>query len=104
MVDPKIDFDALPWEKAALGARFKSFRDGARLMRIVEFTQEFIEPYWCEKGHIGFVIAGELELDFHGTLVRYPAGSGIMISAGPANGHKARAVTQTVRLFLVEDV
>jgi hypothetical protein len=102
--DRKIDFDALPWENAAPGARFKSFQDGGRRMRIVEFTQEFVEPHWCEKGHVGIVISGELEIDFHGKLVRYPAGSGIAIAAGPENGHKASAITKTVRLFLVEDV
>jgi hypothetical protein len=73
-------------------------------MRLVEFTQEFVEPHWCEKGHAGLVVAGELEIDFHGRLVRYPAGSGIVITPGPENGHKGRAITETVRLFLVEDV
>ena len=103
MASRKIDFDALPWESATPGARFKLFHDGGKRLRIVEFTHEFVEPDWCEKGHIGFVLKGELEIDFRGQLVRYPEGSGIFIAAGPISGHKARAVTPTVRLFLVDD-
>lgn len=98
----KIDFDSLPWENPALGVRFKSFRDGAKLFRLVEFTREFVEPDWCEKGHVGMVIDGELEINFRGTLIRYAPGDGICIPGGSSNGHKGRAVTPTVRLFLVE--
>jgi hypothetical protein len=73
----KIDFDALSWESLVPGARFKVFRHGGKQLRIVEFTREFVEPQWCEKGHFGFVIKGELEVDFRGKLVRYAEGSGI---------------------------
>jgi hypothetical protein len=66
----RIDFDALPWESPARGARFKVFRGGGKKVRVVEFTREFVEPDWCEKGHIGFVLKGELEVDFDGQLVR----------------------------------
>ena len=85
------------------GARFKAFRYGTKQIRLAEFTSEFVEPHWCEKGHAGFVLKGELEIDFRGRLVRYPEGSGILIPPGSESGHKARAVTASVRLFLVED-
>lgn len=99
----KIDFGELPWESPAPGVRVKSFQDSGKRLRVVELTREFVEPDWCEKGHLGVVPKGELEIDFRGRLVRYPEGSGIFISAGPSSGHKARAVTPTVRLFLVEE-
>jgi quercetin dioxygenase-like cupin family protein len=73
-------------------------------MRLVEFTSEFVEPYWCEKGHIGLVLSGTLEIDFAGHVVQYPEGSGIFIPPGSSNAHKARSVTPVVRLVLVEDV
>lgn len=73
-------------------------------LRLVEFTSEFVEPHWCEKGHIGYVVSGILEIDFRGQVIRYPEGSGILIPAGSASGHKARSVTPVVRLVLVEDV
>jgi len=103
-VEPfKIDFDALPWESPADSVRFKIYREGTKQCRLLEFTSEFVELHWCEKEHVGFVLNGELEVDFRGKLVRYPEGTAICIPAGPDSGHKARAVSPTVRLFLVED-
>lgn len=100
----RILFDELEWQDGIHGARFKAFRDGAKQLRLLEFTSEFVEPDWCEKGHIGFVVQGELELDFRGLPVRYPQGSGIYIPTGSASAHKARSVSPTVTLFLVEDL
>ena len=100
----KVEFDSLPWETPMSGVRVKVFRDGQRQMRLAEFSSKFVEPHWCEKSHIGFVLRGELEINFLGTLVRYPEGSGISIPQGAAHGHKARSVTPSVLLFLVEDV
>ena len=100
----RVLFDSLEWQSPIHGARFKAFRNGTKQLRLVEFTNEFIETDWCEKGHIGFVIQGELEIDFHGRLVRYPEGSGIFIPSGSASAHKGRSITPTVLLFLVEDI
>lgn len=61
-----INFEELQWESPLPGVRFKSCtRDGKKL-RIAEFTNEFIEPDWCEKGHVGIVLSGELEIDIRG--------------------------------------
>jgi hypothetical protein len=100
----RILFDELEWQNGILGARFKAFRSGTKQLRLLEFTSEFVEPDWCEKGHVGFVIQGELEIDFHGQLVRYPQSSGIFIPAGSASAHKARSITPVVQLFLVEEI
>ena len=98
-----VNFDELQWESPLPGARYKSFTRDGKILRMVEFTQEFVEPHWCEKGHIGFVWSGELEIDFKGKVVRYPEGTAILIPAGAAHAHKGRSVTPVVRLFLVED-
>lgn len=100
----RVLFDSLEWQSSIHGARFKAFCSGTKQLRLVEFTNEFVEPEWCEKGHIGFVIQGELEIDFRGRLVRYPEGSGIFIPAGSASAHKARLITPVALLFLVEDI
>lgn len=70
----------------------------------MEFTSEFIEPHWCEKGHIGLILEGRLEVDFTGNVVIYHKAEGIFISPGPDSVHKARSLTPVVRLVLVEDV
>ena len=60
--------------------------------------------FWCEKGHIGYVLSGELEIDFNGEIVKYIQGAGICIPTGTFTKHKARAITPSVQLFLVEDL
>jgi quercetin dioxygenase-like cupin family protein len=104
MEQHRVLFDFLEWQSSIHGARFKAFRSGTKQLRLVEFTNEFVEPDWCEKGHIGFVIQGELEIDFHGRLVLYSEGSGIFIPSGAASRHKGRSVTPKVLLFLVEEI
>jgi len=100
----KIDFDTLEWQSTLPGARFKVHREGSRQIRLVEFTAEFVEPHWCEKGHVGVVLDGALEIDLRGRMISFPRGSGIFIPAGAASAHKARSTTPVVRLLLVEDV
>lgn len=104
MLPIAINFDSLQWESHLPSARFKAYREGARQIRLLEFSSDFVEPVWCEKGHVGFVLEGTLEVDFNGRVEVYPQGSGIFISAGPAAAHKARSITPVVRLVLVEDV
>jgi cupin superfamily acireductone dioxygenase involved in methionine salvage len=86
------------------GLRVKMFNDGNSRVRLAEMSAEFIEPSWCERGHIGFVLEGELEIDFQGTIVRYPKGHGISIPQGVAHRHKARSITPITTLFLVDDL
>lgn len=100
----RVDFDALNWKSSLPGARAKVHREGSKQIRLVEFTSEFVEPHWCEKGHIGIVLSGTLEVDFAGQTIRYPEGSGIFIPSGSPSAHKARSVTPVVRLVLVEDI
>ena len=98
-----VNFEELQWASPLHGARFKSFARDGKILRIVEFTHEFVEPHWCEKGHVGVVLSGELEIDFKDKVVRYPEGTAILIPAGAAHAHKGRSVTPVVRLFLVEE-
>lgn len=100
----RVLFDALDWQTPTPGARFKVHRDGSRQLRLLEITREFVEPDWCEKGHVGMVIEGELEIDFHGRLLRYPEGAAIFIPSGATSGHKARSITPRVQMFLIEDI
>lgn len=100
----KVVFDSLAWQAALPGARSKVFGDGQKQMRLLEFTSGFVEPDWCEKGHVGIVLRGELEIDFDGKIVRYEEGAGVFIPQGASTKHKARSVTPMVLLFLVEDV
>lgn len=100
----RILLDELAWQDAIPGARFKAHREGGKQIRLLELTSDFVEPDWCEKGHVGMVLKGELEIDFRGKLVRYAEGAVLMIPAGAASGHKARSIASVTQLFLVEDI
>ncbi len=104
MLTESINFNAIPWQSTLSGARSKTFQQDGKQLRIVEFTDEFVESDWCINGHVGYVLEGTLEIDFNGRLVIYPKGSGIFIPAGAENAHKARAITPVAQLVLVEEL
>jgi quercetin dioxygenase-like cupin family protein len=99
----RVDFDRVPWEAPMKGLRFKAVRQGGRQLRLVEYTNE-MEPHWCEKGHIGYVLEGQLEIRFPGEVCTYAAGDGVFIPAGPEHKHMGRALTDVVRVLFVEEV
>jgi len=100
----RVRFTELPWEEPAEGARFKAFTRAGTKIRLVEFTNEFIERDWCEKRHIGYVLEGTLEVSFPQGKVRFTAGDGVFILGGEPERHKATVIGQKVKLILVESV
>jgi len=100
----KIDFGSMPWERAAVGAKFKAYERNGRKLRLAEFTREFVEPDWCIKGHIGYILEGQMEIDFDGKVVVFNSGDGLFIPAGDKHKHKGRVLTDVVKIILAEDV
>jgi quercetin dioxygenase-like cupin family protein len=78
------------------GARFKAYKHDGKLLRLVEFTKKLVEPDWCKKGHIGYVLNGEMEINFDGETVPYKAGDGIFIPPGERHKHIATVLSETV--------
>ncbi len=104
MENYKIIFEDIPWESPIPGARFKAYESSGRRLRLVEFAKELTEPDWCQKGHIGYVLSGEMEINFDGKIVQFSPGDGIFIPAGEKHKHIASVLTATVQLILVEEV
>ncbi|MHC4423879.1 MAG: cupin domain-containing protein [Planctomycetota bacterium] len=100
----KIDFESMEWEEPADGVRFKAYEQDGRKLRLVEFSKEFVEPDWCTKGHIGYVLEGQMEIDFNGKTIVFGPGDGVFIPECEEHKHKGKALTDVVRLILVEDV
>ncbi len=98
----KIDFESMEWEVPADGVRFKAYEQGDRKLRLVEFGREFVESDWCTKGHIGFILEGQIEIDFNGNVIVFGQGDGVFILAGEKHRHKARVITDKVKAILVE--
>ena len=99
----RIPFESLPWRTDTPGLRTKTFVDGNKKIRLAEFSSEFREPGWCIRSHQGYVLSGELEIEFNGIPVRYPQGTGISIPGGASHQHKARSITPFTTVFLVEE-
>jgi quercetin dioxygenase-like cupin family protein len=100
----RVPFDQLPWEASSAGVRFKIHRiDDHRQLRLLEFTRELNHPHWCTTGHIGYVLEGEMEIEFdHGSEV-FRAGDGVVITQGEKEKHRPKALTGRVRLIFVEE-
>ena len=99
----RIDFESIPWETPADGVRFKAYEQDGKRLRLVEFTKDFVEADWCSSGHVGQVLEGRMEIDFDGNVIAFGQGDGIFIPPGEAHKHKARVLSDTVRLVLVEE-
>jgi ethanolamine utilization protein EutQ (cupin superfamily) len=100
----QVDFKTMPWETPAVGVRFKAYEQNGRKLRLAEFTKEFVESDWCTKGHVGYVLEGRMEIDFDGKVIMFGPGDGLFIPAGEERKHKAKVLTDTLKIILVEDV
>jgi quercetin dioxygenase-like cupin family protein len=100
-----IKFRELEWTSPMPGLRKKEIVIGNKKLRLVEFSDNFVEPDWCCKGHIGYIIEGRLTLDFDGRIVQYEKGDGVFIPESSAAKHKCHVNKgEKALVFLVENV
>lgn len=102
MTQSKIDFQALPWQTPMVGARFKAAVLGDKRLRLVEYTKE-MAPHWCEKGHIGYVLEGRMEIQLDDQTAKFNAGDGIFLPPGREQRHMAKILSDVVLVVFVED-
>jgi quercetin dioxygenase-like cupin family protein len=100
----KVDFDSLEWQQGRPGVRFKVYCHGSRQLRLVEFATTDGDPHWCERGHIGYVLQGGLEIEVNGRVDSLIAGDGLFIPPGAATSHRGVRIVQGTRLLMVEDL
>jgi quercetin dioxygenase-like cupin family protein len=99
----RADFEAVPWQSPLPGMRFHIYEQQGRRLRVVVYSRDFVEADWCRKGHVGYVLEGEFDIDFNGRLVHFGAGDGIFIPPGEEHQHKARIISELVRVVMFED-
>lgn len=103
MIDYLVNFKKLEWESPMPGLRYKVKKQSGKQLRIVEYTKD-MEPHWCEKGHYGYVLVGQLEIEFENETIVYKEGDGIFIPSGSAHKHMGRVITDLVRVIFVEEI
>lgn len=99
----KVDFSASAWTNGRPGVRFKTFSDGEKQIRLVEFSTSEGDPHWCEVGHAGYVLAGGLKIDVDGQVTELGVGDGISLPSGPLHRHRGLSIIPGTILFMVED-
>lgn len=99
----RVDFDGIAWQSPMPGVRCKVSRHAGRQLRLVEYTPA-MDRHWCDRGHMGWVLEGSLEVTFDSGVVTYQAGDGVFIPSGVEHRHMARVLTDVVRAAFVEDL
>jgi quercetin dioxygenase-like cupin family protein len=98
----RIEFSSLDWESPMEGVRQKLITDGAKKLRLVEYFPT-MQPHWCEKGHFGYILEGRFEIEFESGTYVYNQGDGVFIHNGEVHRHRARVLSDVVRVIFVED-
>jgi quercetin dioxygenase-like cupin family protein len=98
-----MEFDKLRWETPVEGVRHKYIDQDELRLRLVEYSQE-MPLHWCEKGHYGYLIEGQMEIEYDNEKIIYNPGDGIFIPDGPDHRHRGKALTDKVLIFFMEKV
>jgi hypothetical protein len=70
-------------------------------VRLVEYSAGYLADHWCQKGHVIFVLEGELHTELQdGTNVTLTSGMSYQVADG-ASSHRSRTPTGC-RLFVVD--
>lgn len=103
MLQYKVEFSALDWESPIEGVKCKTYSHGDKQIRLVEYSQE-VPPHWCDKGHFGLVLEGEVEMEYPNEKIVYKKGDGVFIPDGEQHKHKGRVLTDSATMIFVENL
>jgi quercetin dioxygenase-like cupin family protein len=99
----KADFDQLAWESPMAGVRHKQIDQNQVRLRLVEYARE-MPAHWCEKGHYGYLLEGQMEIAYENAKITYKPGDGIFIPDGPEHKHQGRVLSDKALVFFVEHI
>jgi quercetin dioxygenase-like cupin family protein len=100
-----VHWDALPATEHAgeTGtAIWRTLNNGDLRMRVVEYSAGYLADHWCDRGHVIYVIEGELESELKdGRRFVYGPGMGYTVSDYGDSPHRSSTVTGA-KLFIVD--
>jgi hypothetical protein len=109
MSEPRrVPFDELDWTDDGPGIRARELDVAGARWAIVEYGAGAGREEWCEEGHRGFVLRGEIEYSFDDGRepLRASEGEAFLLPPAPLGGgaHRGRNVSGgPTRLFLIDD-
>lgn len=104
-----IPFQAVDWSALAPTAHpgdpgqatWRTVEAGNVRARVVEYSAGYVADHWCERGHVVFVLEGEIETELRdGRRFFARAGQGYVVADGDG-AHRSRAPTGA-KLFIVD--
>lgn len=84
------------------GVRHKIYRVESRVLRLVQYSRDML-PHWCDRGHIGHIVEGQLRIEFKTGIEDFAPGDALFIPTGPEHAHRAVPNTPVVTALFVED-
>jgi quercetin dioxygenase-like cupin family protein len=90
MAGNQIDFGSLAWDgwNSETLARLKQGGAEGYEVRLFEMGPGFVEPQWCTRGHVGYVVSGQFVTELDGEPLQMHAGQGFVLS--PGTRHRSR--------------
>ena len=104
----RVPFEELEWADDAPGIRAREMEVSGARWATVEYTPGASRAEWCEEGHRGYVLAGEIEYEFDDGSAPLGTKEGepfpIPLASLGGGAHRGRDLAQgPTRLFLIDD-
>ena len=107
---PAQPFTVVDWTKVSPtehpgetgAATWRTIQTGDLRVRMVEYSPGYLADHWCDRGHVIYVIEGELVSELKdGRLLTLKAGMSYQVSDFGDAAHRSRTETG-VKLFIVD--
>lgn len=97
----RVPLSSLDWESPLEGIHQKIITEGRKKLKLVEYYPT-MPLHWCERGHLGYVLEGRLEIEFVSSTLVFSQGDCIVIPDGSEHRHRAKPLSDVVRVVFVE--
>ena len=106
---PSFPFTTTDWSRVPAthypgetgSATWRTLDIGDLRVRMVEYSPGYLADHWCDRGHVLFVIEGEVDTELKdGRSFKLTAGMSYQVSNGRSS-HRSRTATGA-KLFIVD--
>ena len=108
---PELPFTVTDW--AAVPAvehqgergtsHWRTFTIGTLRVRIVEYSPNYLADHWCERGHVLYVLEGELDTELRdGRTFKLQPGMSYTVSDDGDAAHRSSTTAKGAKLFIVD--
>ena len=107
---PAMPFTVTDWSKVTPTehegetgvALWRTFEAGALRVRLVEYSPGYLADHWCDRGHVLFVLEGELTTELRdGRRFVLTPGMSYQVSDHGDSAHRSSTATGA-KLFIVD--